>query len=79
QGYVRTFTESNVNFYPIVAVGDTASAERTVASALRPWCLRSPSGRLTEWTTGIATADMAEKIIKAVASTGLQYQVLWTP
>lgn len=79
QGYVRTFTRPNVNFYPVIAVGDTERAERAVASALRPWCLRSPNNRLTEWTAGIETDEMVDKIVYAVESTGLQFLMLWKP
>ena len=53
RNYWRTFGKLFVTFERIALTEDLNDAERIVLSALRPWRVRSPSGRRTEWLAGI--------------------------
>ena len=78
QGYYQTFGEPNVTFMPIVEVSDIDAAERVLKHAFLPWRLRSPAGRLTEWTAGIETKDMIAMILETVNRLDLPHKALTT-
>lgn len=76
QGYYRTFGENNVNFIPIASLEDGDNAEKAVKLKLSPWCLRSPSNRLTEWTAGIGKNEMIVLIKSAITELEIQHTIL---
>jgi len=71
RSYVRTFGEENIEFIPIVAVDDIATAENVVKDALAQWRVRHTNGRLHEWMVGIERAELQPVILEALARAGI--------
>jgi hypothetical protein len=79
QGYERTFGAHNVNFLPVIAVAEADRVETILKDRFGPWRLRSPAGRLTEWTGGIETAEMIRIIVETALDLDVPHAVLRAP
>lgn len=72
--YWRTFGESFVTFDAIALTEDLNHAEKVVLTALNFWRARSPSGRRTEWLSGIEPHKAVALALAALSSEKILFQ-----
>jgi len=74
RNYEKVFGPENVNFFPIAALEEIASAERTVLAQLSQWRVRGSSGRKNEWLVGIRPKELERIVIAALTEAGFVFR-----
>lgn len=74
KNYWRTFGKSFVTFDVIALSEELKDAERAVLSALQPWRVRSPSGRLSEWLERIEPKNAVTLALAALRIERVPFQ-----
>ena len=74
RNYEKVFGAENVNFFPLVALDEVASAERAVLSRLSQWRIRGNSGRKNEWLAGISPHEVECIVISTLSESGLAFK-----
>ncbi len=78
KNYCKTFGARYATFQAIAAVSiqDLERAERLVAEQLRPYRIRGPSGRITEWMKGIEPTQVVRIAPKTLEDCGIRFTKL---
>ncbi len=78
KNYCKTFGARYANFQAIAAVSiqDLETAERLVAEQLRPYRIKGPSGRITEWMKGIEPTQVIRIALKTLQEGGIRFTTL---
>jgi len=74
RNYEKVFGPENVNFFPIAALEEIASAERAVLAELSQWRVRGRSGRKNEWLVGISPQELERIVIAVLIETGFVFR-----
>ena len=76
--YCKTFGARYANCQAIAAVSiqDLERAERLVAEELRPYRIRGPAGRITEWMKGIEPIQVVRIAMKTLEDSGIRFTKL---
>ena len=76
KNYYKTFSEENVNYFPVVRMHDIDAAEKAILSRLDDYRLRGRTGRRNEWLEGIEPNQVLAVVISTLEELDVEYELL---
>ena len=74
--YIKTFGKGNVNYKPVLLTKEIDKAEKLILSELKPYRIKGPKGKITEWMAGVEPDEILKVVIACLNKHDVEYQLI---